>query len=278
MKFKPEQIKQLRKNFCSIKSWLQIRKKQSEIKCTECKRLYAEMEHEKFALMIVEGKPNQHLCHDCADKYISMGIEDLDVKIKTTADAKAELLNEVNNLLKELHINSSYKYSEYHDDKLNKMSLDELNKIVQELSKKKEYKDFIESIDTSNWKPLDKYLIKQYNVHVDSKYLKHESQIVEYCKDYTELFDCGQGFYENEKVLIVAIADKFYEVKIHAEIGSAKQDRGDRLYWVEKIDKVEYKEIDKPIPKDILEANYSLKLTKEQKDNLDKFIKELVKC
>jgi hypothetical protein len=277
MKFKPEQIKQLRKNFCSIKSWLSIRKKQAEIKCPECKRLYSDIPHDSLAFMIVEGKPNQHLCNDCADKYIEMGVEDLDAKIKTMANVKSEALNEINNLLQQLKITNTYKYSPYHEDKLNKMSLDEMNNVIQELSKKLEYKNFIDSIDTSNWTPLDGYLIKQYNVHVDNMFLKHESQIEKYFKEYTDLFDCGQGFYEDKKVMIATIADKFYEVTMYAEIGSAKQDRGDRLYWVESIEKVEYKEIDKPAEKAILDVVYTLKLTSEQKGKLDKFVEELIK-
>jgi len=78
----------------------------------------------------------------------------------------------------------------------------------------------------------------------DKKYLSKEDDIIPYFKDIgSEHLECGQGYYEDEAYLYTKVQDKYYLVEIHAEIGSAKQDIGDRLYWVESINDVKYKEI-----------------------------------
>lgn len=102
-------------------------------------------------------------------------------------------------------------------------------------------------MDDKDWNELEGYLIKQYNVHEDKNYLQDASDIEQYFKDDGyDYFDCGQGYSQSEADVIVHIANKFYLVTMKAEIGSQKQDRGDRLYFVENIVKVEYEEIDKP--------------------------------
>jgi hypothetical protein len=70
------------------------------------------------------------------------------------------------------------------------------------------------------------------------------------------------------------VEEKFYSVTIHADITSAKQDVGDRLYWVDEISSVTYEEIDKPLPKEKTLVNYSLMLTEEQKRSLEHYISE----
>lgn len=102
-------------------------------------------------------------------------------------------------------------------------------------------------LDGKDWNELEEYLIKQYNVHEDKNYLQDESDIEDYFKDDGyDYFDCGQGYSQDEADVIVHIANKFYLVTMEAEIGSQKQDRGDRLYFVEDIVNVEHREIDKP--------------------------------
>lgn len=64
-----------------------------------------------------------------------------------------------------------------------------------------------------------------------------------------DLLDCGQGYYTEEAKIKVFIDGKSYEVTIKGEIDSAKQDRGDRLYWIESIESVTYEEIPTPEPK-----------------------------
>lgn len=102
-------------------------------------------------------------------------------------------------------------------------------------------------LDSNDWNELEEYLIKQYEVHEDKSYLQDVSDIEDYFKDNGyDYFDCGQGYYQDDADVIVHIANKFYLVTMEAEISSQKQDRGDRLYFVEDIVRVEYREIDKP--------------------------------
>ena len=94
---------------------------------------------------------------------------------------------------------------------------------------------------------LDPILKKQYSIITDSRYLCEESDIVPYFKDCgIDFFDCGQGYSQDEATVIIAIHDTYYEVTMKASIMSSKQDRGDRLYWVEDITDVTYTEILKP--------------------------------
>ncbi|ASA22669.1 hypothetical protein [Paenibacillus donghaensis] len=121
---------------------------------------------------------------------------------------------------------------------------------------------------------MEKYLQEDYDVY-ESKYLTDKSEIVEYFEDCgREFFNCGQGYYEDEVSLICKIGDKFYDVEIQAEIGSAKQDIGDRLYWVDGINTVEYNEINKPLPKDRTIYTYELELTNDQRTILEDFMQE----
>lgn len=98
---------------------------------------------------------------------------------------------------------------------------------------------------------MEQYLKDQYNVYEDSKWLKDESQIVETFKDIgVDYLDCGTGYLQEAAEVICHINGKFYKVLIEAEITSSKQDRGDRLYWVDHIKNVTYEEIEKPKKKD----------------------------
>ncbi|QNR65400.1 hypothetical protein IAQ67_16020 [Paenibacillus peoriae] len=122
---------------------------------------------------------------------------------------------------------------------------------------------------------MEQYLIDEYGVVEDKKWLTKPSDIESYfSEDASDYFDCGQGYYEDETSLICKIADKFYHVTINAEITSSKQEYGDRLYRVESISSVKFREIDKPLPKEKTLVNYSLMLTKDQKRSLEHFIKE----
>lgn len=122
---------------------------------------------------------------------------------------------------------------------------------------------------------MEQYLIDQYNVFEDEKWLTDAAEIEKYFEDLgREYLDCGQGYYQDEADVICKIGDKFYEVNIVAEIGSAKQDRGDRLYWVESIDKVTYEEIEKPLPKESETVSYSLRLTKDQRKGLENYLND----
>ena len=56
-------------------------------------------------------------------------------------------------------------------------------------------------------------------------------------------FECGQGYYEDTAQVIVDIKGSFYLVTLRAEIGSQKQDMGDRLYWVDEVEEVKWRDI-----------------------------------
>lgn len=120
---------------------------------------------------------------------------------------------------------------------------------------------------------MEQYLIDQYGVIEDENYLKCEDDIKYYVRDMTdELFECGQGYYNDEAEVIMKIGDKFYHVTVYAEIMSSKQDRGDRLYWVDSIGGVSYREIDKPEPRVILTRRYEVEVTEPSKRFLENFM------
>lgn len=79
----------------------------------------------------------------------------------------------------------------------------------------------------------------------DKKHLTSEDDIESYFEDAGhELLECGQGYCQNKGEFVVKIDENYYDVTILAEVGSARQDRGDRLYWVEDITSVSYVPVD----------------------------------
>lgn len=120
---------------------------------------------------------------------------------------------------------------------------------------------------------MEDYLKKQYNVQYDPEYLATEEDIIPYFKDNgREYFDCGQGYYEDEISLLAKVGDKFYQVFIEAEIMSAKQDYGERLYWIEDVRDVTFKEVSKPVEHTADTFSYKLELTAAQKSKLESFL------
>lgn len=122
---------------------------------------------------------------------------------------------------------------------------------------------------------MEQYLVEDYGVVEDKRYLTKEEDIESYFEDNAyDYFDCGQGYYQDEASIICCIENKFYNVTINAEIGSQKQDRGDRLYWVEYIKSVIYEEIKKPNPKSRMVITYKVCVTDEEKHRLENFMNE----
>jgi len=79
---------------------------------------------------------------------------------------------------------------------------------------------------------------------IERKYMATEDDILGYFKDNGYgLFDCGQGYYTEEEQVFAKVGGKYYNVTVKAEIGSSKQDRGDRLYFIDDITSVEYVEV-----------------------------------
>ena len=122
---------------------------------------------------------------------------------------------------------------------------------------------------------MEDYLIKHYDVFQD-KSLNSEFQIEEYFKlNGYKFFKCGKRHYESEVTKIIKIDQRFFSVTIYAEIGGTKlNDKENSLYWVEGIEKVEYREIEKPAKKESLLFQYSLILTENKKMLLDKWLEE----
>lgn len=122
---------------------------------------------------------------------------------------------------------------------------------------------------------MEEYSMNDYGVIEDRVYLNKEEDIVPYFEDSAyDLLECGQGYYENEKTVICHTDNKFYKVTINAEIGSQKQDRGDRLYWIEDVNSVIYEEIEKPKPKDRTTVMYKVWVTDDEKIQLEVFMNE----
>ena len=105
----------------------------------------------------------------------------------------------------------------------------------------------------------------------DKKWLTKLEDIESFFKEaaYDEL-ECGQGFYSDKGSSFARIGDKFYLVKYEAQIGSARQDRGDRLYWVEGITEVTYEEVNKQTVIDNINSNINSEI-----DGLNKQIDKL---
>lgn len=122
---------------------------------------------------------------------------------------------------------------------------------------------------------MEDYLKEQYDVFEDKKWLIKEEDIEDYFLDNgREHFDCGQGYYQEEVELICKVGEAFYKVELLAEIESAKQDYGDRLYWVSRISNVSYERIEKPKKKEKTAHSYNLLLDEKQKKILENFLKE----
>lgn len=123
---------------------------------------------------------------------------------------------------------------------------------------------------------MEQYLKDEYDVYEDENWLKNENQIEDYFIDNGgDWLECGQGYYQDETDILCKVGDKFYSVHINAEILSARQDRGEDLFWVESISSVKYKEVEKPKPKGKSFVKYELNLTKDQKEDLENYMKEL---
>lgn len=120
---------------------------------------------------------------------------------------------------------------------------------------------------------MEKYLIDQYDVIEDKKWLTDESDIEEYFEDDArEYMECGLGYFTDEAKVICKIGDKFYEVYMAGEVWSSRQDRGDRLYWIENITEVSYKEIEKPMPKPVTNVSYNVTVTAAQMAKIDGYL------
>lgn len=222
-----------------------------------------------IAMRATQGQKNQIICHKCALAFIENGEEDISAKISFENDKRKQLIQMIEDT-------GVYRKS-YYEKSLEDLSQDELQKKYIYCKELKEKKDKIDSISISPEEAeIEHYLIKDYRVIQDVNYLKCEEQIKDYFEDdYHEYFDCGQGYFQDEADVIVKIAKKYYKVKLYADICSAKQDIGDRLYWVENLEKVKYKEIEKPLQKDRKDVKFKVVgVSKEEQLELISFLEK----
>jgi hypothetical protein len=208
-------------------------------------------------------------------KHAILGIKEQGKEVEKQ-NTKQELLNSIATLVEELYPNNGSRPYRYYKG-LDQLSTDDLKIRITELSEEKELKETIANINSDDWS-IEQYLIDDYDMILDKQYLKHESQIEAYfVDDYHNYFDCGQGYYEECAEVYIAIGEIYYRVELSAEIYSSKQDRGDRLYWVEKLECVKHYEIEKPKPILIKPYEYNIKMTIKQKEKLDEYIADLLK-
>jgi hypothetical protein len=94
------------------------------------------------------------------------------------------------------------------------------------------------------------YLYSEYGYKHLEHELSNENKIVDYFMDMgADFLECGEGFYTDQDTIRIFLEGKSYAVTIKGEIGSQKQDRGDRLYFIEDIKSVTYEEVETPAPK-----------------------------
>jgi len=112
-------------------------------------------------------------------------------------------------------------------------------------------------------------------LYEDTKYLTSEDEIIGFFEDvaYDEL-DCGQGYYMVQGEAFAKIGDDYYLVEFKGDIESAKQDRGDRLYWVESVTNITYEAVESKIVFDTMNRVVSLQIAEHQK-SIDELRKKL---
>lgn len=260
---KPDDVRQMRGGM--FKS-TQIDPK---LKCGCCKKPFNTLDKDAYLGLVLFDKSlkkaNTIICSDCVSYLEEQGVENLEYKIQKEQDIKLSMTEEYKEVLSELGI----KLNKWITNELESMNNEQLKEKLrlkkEELKKYKKKQSIINSVDVTTWLPLDKYLIDQYQVIENKEYLKHPIQIEDYFNDdYSGYFDCGQGYYEDIAKQIVHIGNKFYEVILKAQILSSKQDKGDRLYWVEELESVSYVEIDKPKRKEVFHSIFISELDIEK--------------
>jgi len=271
-RFDVEKIHQVGLKMVTKENWLKWKTKKKDLICPDCKRQLAYLETD-IALMTIHGQLNTHLCEDCGIKYIGLGAIDINKSI----EERKSLIDEIQ---KTLNDNGLKLYpEEFFKEKTIDMLKPILVKVKEDVESELEYRRKLEDDkvrhSAEDWK-IEQYLIDDYNVFQDENYLTSHLEIEEYflSEDSSDMFECGQGFAQDTEVRIVKIGKEFYEVTITAEIGSAKQDRGERLYWVESIESVLYKKIEKPLKKKVLTKTYTVSVNNDKMKLIEDFFKE----
>ncbi len=76
--------------------------------------------------------------------------------------------------------------------------------------------------------------------------LENKEQIEEYFKDsgYNLFYDADPYDYETERTTILKIKDKYYRITIEVTMIGERQDVGEKIYHIDSIDSVTYKEVE----------------------------------
>lgn len=278
-KYDPTTIWQCDKYFTKKDGWLKIRTKDKDQKCANCNKLFIDDSSEYIGLATIKGSPNIAICSECSDLFIKNGAVDIQQVRLNNDDLKRNLMDNILTISDKLNLGykEEIKSEWYKHKELKSKNLEELNKIDKEVTKL--YEDYLQVqkeieenyVDT----PLEQYLIDDYGFS-QFKDVKHTSHIEDHYKDCgQELFDCGADEYEDEVTTFLKIGNKYYQVTIEAEINSTKNIEGCyRYYWVEKVSKVSWIEIDKPLPKEEHKYILEFNLNKDKFEYLKQFLTE----
>jgi len=247
-------VKTVKLNFTTKEAWLRIRgSKVKDTKCKNCKIKYEDTNDTDIAFASIEGQVNAHLCQSCGQYFIDKGATDIGAIHKDRKDSRSELLVNIikyDDRYSDKKPSGSYSYMDTRS--LGNKTLEEVQIIHDKLKIEYDREQRIAQEIKDNYvdTPTEQYLFDDWDLFEDEDMLKHPEQIEEYFKDVGyDYFECGQGFAQEEASVYVKIGNKYYDVTINAEIDSSKQDRGDRLYWVESIESVTYEESEKMDPK-----------------------------
>jgi len=98
---------------------------------------------------------------------------------------------------------------------------------------------------------------------VENKWITQPHDIAAYFMDMgNDYLPCGQGYYTDEASVAVKIDEDYFIVQIQGEQCSSKQDRGDRLYWIEEITSVTFKPTTKKVIADAKNIEIYSQITK----------------
>lgn len=268
-------VKSVKIDMFSKESWLKIRKKKSDKRCSNCGISFLEVEESKLDVCSIPNSTIKVICRSCAKRMIEAGAKDIRAEEEKRKENKEKMIVRI------LELNNRYvrngSNNQFWNYNLETLSDEELEQVYEDEEEKEKKKLELKEAIEKDFVPTEteEYLKKEYKVYED-EYLKHELQINDFFTEIgREFLKCGQGFAEDEKTIIVKIGNKFYRVTIHAEICSSKQNVGDRLYWVERIKKIVWAEIEKPQPKERKKYAFTGLLTNSQYREMEEHFKKL---
>lgn len=269
-----ETITGIRKNWFTPEQYFSVKGRKD--KCPVCK---ANLRDSNINLVFSKVSTNYAVCKACCDDLLSKGVRDILKEQQAHDMEKNQLIEDIlanssGGYFKDSSKKNSWNSSSYLPD----MTIDRLRIIRQAQIAEKERLDEIERRIQEEYveTPMEQYLVDEYGC-IEFEDLKHETQIDDYftgSRDFNDWFECGADTYNDTSEQLLKIGNKFYALTLSAETCSTKNIEGCyRFYWVEHVESVSYKEIDKPKPKDYQVHQYSFSLNKDQKAVLDAFIK-----